>query len=146
MRRWRSGGHGSPDVAEERAVDTNLIVRYVTRDDPVQERQARALFLAYRIFVPTTVLLETEWVLRVAYRYPRDRIADVIMMLIENDGVRVEAPDKAKRALAAFRDGLDLADALHLTACADVETFVTFDKPLVTRAPRAFATPRVIAP
>ena len=133
-------------MAKELAVDTNLIVRYVTRDDPGQERQARALFLDHRIFVPTAVLLGTEWVPRVTYRYAPDRIVDALTMLVENEGVRVEHPDGARQALSALRQGLDYADALHLAACAEVETFVTFDKALAKRAPRAFATPRVIAP
>ncbi len=50
------------------SVDTNILVRYVTRDDPVQERQARRLVEANDIHVSLSVLLETEWVLR-SYKY-----------------------------------------------------------------------------
>ena len=133
-------------MADELAVDTNIIVRYVTRDDPVQEREARALFLNHRVFVPTTVLLETEWVLRIVYRYTLQQIAEALTMLVENDRIRVQDHGGARQALNAFRQGLDFADALHLAACAEVKTFVTFDQPLLKRASRAFATPRVIAP
>lgn len=130
----------------EVAVDTNLIVRYVTRDDPVQERQARDVFLAHRIFVPSTVLLETEWVLRFTYRYAPGRIAEALTMIVENEGVRVENPDGTRRALAAFRQGIDLADALHLASCSGIERFITFDRQLSKRAGHAFATPQVVTP
>jgi len=53
------------------AVDTNLLVRIVANDDPEQVRRATSLFETERIFVPKTVLLETEWVLR----YPRSRLS-----------------------------------------------------------------------
>jgi predicted nucleic-acid-binding protein len=128
------------------AIDTNLIVRYVTRDDPVQERQARAVFLSRWIFVPRTVLLETEWVLRFTYKYSAEQIADVLTMIVDNERVEVEDAAATRRAIAAFRQGLDFADALHLSACGDVETFLTFDRPLFKRAASVFAKPVVTSP
>ena len=56
------------------AVDTNIVVRYLTADDPEQFAKARALIDGEDIFVCKTVLLETEWVLRRGYRFSRDRI------------------------------------------------------------------------
>jgi predicted nucleic acid-binding protein len=49
------------------AIDTNLIVRYLTGDHPEQSPKARALIDSEDVFVCTTVLLETEWVLRSVY-------------------------------------------------------------------------------
>jgi predicted nucleic-acid-binding protein len=46
------------------AIDTNVIIRYLTRDDAEQFAKANALIGAEDVFVCTTVLLETEWVLR----------------------------------------------------------------------------------
>lgn len=128
------------------AVDTNLVVRYITRDDLAQERKARSVFLQNRIFLPRTVLMETEWVLRFTYRYRPDQIADALTRLIENQGVEVEDDEGTRLALAAFKQGLDFADALHLVACGHVETFMTFDKPLQKSAARLFAKPTVSAP
>jgi predicted nucleic acid-binding protein len=51
------------------AIDTNLIVRYLTGDHPEQSPKARTLIDNEEVFVCTTVLLETEWVLRSAYGY-----------------------------------------------------------------------------
>ena len=53
------------------AVDTNIIVRYLTADDLEQFPRARALIHGADIFVCTTVLMDTEWVLRRGYRFSR---------------------------------------------------------------------------
>ncbi|WP_225895747.1 PIN domain-containing protein [Dendronalium phyllosphericum] len=49
------------------AVDTNIIVRLLTQDDELQYRKSREIFQNKNIFIPDTVVLETEWVLRFAY-------------------------------------------------------------------------------
>jgi predicted nucleic-acid-binding protein len=53
------------------AVDTNVIVRYLTRDDDEQFAKANALIGSEDVYVCTTVLLETECVLRRGYRFSR---------------------------------------------------------------------------
>lgn len=54
---------------EVNAVDTNIVVRFLTHDDPDQFQQADAIFNSSIAFIPDTVWLETEWVLRFAYDY-----------------------------------------------------------------------------
>ncbi len=49
------------------SVDTNLLVRILTNDDPIQARRAVRILRSDDIYIPKTVLLETEWVLRHAY-------------------------------------------------------------------------------
>jgi predicted nucleic-acid-binding protein len=49
------------------AVDTNLLVRILTNDDPIQARRTVKILKSDEIFIPKMVLLETEWVLRHAY-------------------------------------------------------------------------------
>ena len=51
------------------AIDTNVIVRYLTADHPEQASRARALVDGAAVFVPVTVILESEWVLRSAYGF-----------------------------------------------------------------------------
>ncbi|BBD52751.1 PIN domain-containing protein [Planktothrix agardhii] len=51
------------------AIDTNIIVRFITRDDELQYQQSLELFKNKNIFIPDTVILETEWVLRFAYKF-----------------------------------------------------------------------------
>ena len=49
------------------AVDTNVLVRLLTGDDPAQTQRSVELFAQESILIPKTVLLETEWVLRYSY-------------------------------------------------------------------------------
>ncbi len=54
------------------AIDTNVVVRFLTRDDERQYRKAfQVIRNAPRIFLSDTVILETEWVLRHAYGFSR---------------------------------------------------------------------------
>src|SRR6187200_833816 len=57
------------------AIDTNLIVRYLTGDHPKQSAKAKALIDGNDVFVCTTVLLEAEWVLRSVYHYTPTQVA-----------------------------------------------------------------------
>ena len=56
------------------AVDTKVLVRFLTRDDETQFKKAVKLFREPRIFVSESVLFETEWVLRYAYEFSPDAI------------------------------------------------------------------------
>lgn len=127
------------------AVDTNVIVRYVTRDDPRQERQARKLFEQNEIHVSLSVLLETEWVLRSSYKLDRDTIDRTFSVLLAAENVTVERAMVVNKAMDAFRAGFDFADALHL-ACCPADSFATFDHDLMKRACLAFKHPEVIFP
>jgi predicted nucleic acid-binding protein len=60
------------------AIDTNVIVRYLTGDHPRQSAKARALIDGNDVFVRTTVLLESEWVLRSVYGYAPARLATAL--------------------------------------------------------------------
>src|ERR1700710_417626 len=68
LRKWKRESPRRPDVGML-AVDTNLIVRYLTGDHPKQSAKARAVIDGEDVFVSTTVVLETEWVLRSVYSY-----------------------------------------------------------------------------
>ena len=118
------------------AVDTNVVVRLLTEDDPVQAKRARSLFERETILVPTTVLLEAEWVLRRLYRLDVIRIIDALTALIALPNVRCEHLGTVTGALDWTRAGLDFADALHLAGGRAAEHLVTFDAKLVKRAKR----------
>ncbi len=49
------------------AVDTNIIVRFLTQDDQLQYQKSLEIFQTQNVFIPDTVIIETEWVLRFAY-------------------------------------------------------------------------------
>lgn len=128
------------------AIDTNVVVRFLTRDDPEQADRAKALLLAQPVYLSKTVLLESEWVLRSGYRLARDAIAAAFRALLGLPDAAVEDPSVVAQALAWYDGGLDFADALHLASSLPAGTFATFDEPLIRRAKGLPHAPAVVQP
>jgi predicted nucleic-acid-binding protein len=122
-----------------RALDTNVLLRFLVGDEPVQAVQARAI-VAAQCFVSLTVLLEAAWVLRSRYRFSRAETSELLAGVIELPSVVVEELDAVRWAIARFEGGADIADMIHLVACRSAETFATFDRSV---APAAGAGPPV---
>ncbi len=116
------------------SVDTNIIVRLLTRDDEIQFSQAEKIFSGEQIFIADTVILETEWVLRFAYQFKADEISQAFTRLLGLANVHINNPEKLHRVLELYDKGLDFADAMHLAASLIHEAFFTFDKAFVHRA------------
>lgn len=110
------------------AVDTNVIVRYLTRDDAEQFARPGALIGSEDVYVCTTVLLETEWVLRCAYRFSREQVSAALTAFAGMPRVTLEDPASAAKALDWTQRGMDFADALHLAKAQGCEAFVSFDQ------------------
>lgn len=116
-----------------RAVDTNVVARFIMRDDPVQSRQAVEC-IAGGVFVSEGVLMETEWVLRSVARWERMKVNDALSTFLAVEAVAVARPDDLAWALDRHRRGGDWADMLHLIAARGHDAFVTFDTTLADRA------------
>jgi predicted nucleic-acid-binding protein len=116
------------------AIDTNLIVRYLTGDHPKQAAQARTLIDGEDVFVGSTVLLEAEWVLRSAYGYTAKQLSQALRNFLGLPRVIMEEPAAIAQALDWTEAGMDFADALHLAKSAGCEAFVTFDRHFVRAA------------
>lgn len=116
------------------SLDTNVIVRVVTRDDPQQLAVASAVLQADRLWLCKTVLLETEWVLRYTYELSRESILKVFRRLLGYRRLKVEDRATVLQALRLYREGMDLADALHLASSLPANYFATFDRTLAKRA------------
>ncbi len=110
-----------------RAVDTNILARYYLRDDVAQGRIAADLLAAGDLFVPKTVILELEWVLRYVADQPGDKVIDCLRHLIALPGIIIEDRDEIDAALRNSRNGIDFADALHLAASKACAELLTFD-------------------
>jgi predicted nucleic-acid-binding protein len=110
------------------AIDTNLIVRYLVGDEPGQAVRARKLIDNNNIFVCTTVLLETEWVLRSVYRFSAAQCAKALTDFAGLRRVTLEDAVATAKALRWMREGVDFADGLHLAKADDCEAFFTFDQ------------------
>jgi predicted nucleic-acid-binding protein len=116
------------------AVDTNIVVRYLTADHPAQFAQAVAVVEKNDIFIGLTVLLETEWVLRSTYRYQSTQVVQALQSLAGIAGITIEEPDVARTALGWVERGMDFADALHLAKAQACDAFITFDQDLAASA------------
>ena len=116
------------------SVDTNVIVRLLTSDDQPQFKRAKALFEKESIFITTTVILETEWVLRYAYQFEPLKIADAFQSLFGLSNVQLEEPLIIAEAMEWHKNNLDFADALHLAKSQMSKSFATFDKRLIKKA------------
>ena len=117
-----------------RAVDTSVVVRYLTGDEPGQAAKARAVIDAGNVFVSTTVLLESEWVLRSVYGLSRTEVAAALRAFAGLPGLSVESPAVLSEALDHAERGMDFADALHLGAIARCEAVLTFDLRFIEQA------------
>jgi predicted nucleic-acid-binding protein len=134
-------------------VDTNILARYFC-DDPQDPEAARQRPLARRvmveskaIFVPLTVVLEFERVMRGFYELSTDIFCQTLEHLLGMPNVTIERWEAVKDALDLHRQGLDFADALHWTCAAACERFVTFDNRRFVRRARQFVrTPEVALP
>ena len=113
------------------ALDTNLLVRLLTGDDPEQARRVADLIDASpACFVPITVVLELEWVLRGAYRLERGAVIAALEGLMAIRQVHLEQEDLVRQALAWHQQGLEFADALHLLRSEGCARFATLDRAL----------------
>lgn len=131
------------------AVDTNILARFYV-DDPGDPEARKQRPLALRvmegpsIFVPATVLLELEWVLRAFYDFDPADYAAVVNHLLGLPNVAVESRASVMEALDAHVSGLEFADALHLCASRHCDALITFDdKRFARRAQRLGLKPAV---
>ena len=118
-----------------RSVDTNVLARFLIRDDPVQTEIARSV-MASDVAVTITVLLETAWLLASRYGRSRAEVADALSQVIEMSNITVADESRIIWALERMRRGADLADMLHLVESRDASRFSTFDRSLNRRAGR----------
>jgi predicted nucleic-acid-binding protein len=115
------------------AIDTNILARFYVNDpnDPdacLQRSLAHKVFVeSSRIFVPLTVILELEWVLRAFYGFERQDFVRVIRHLSGLTHVTIEHGERIEQSLQWHLNGLDFADALHLCASKHCDSLVSFD-------------------
>ena len=110
--------------------DTNIVVRLIVEDDTAQVDRILALLSHHELFVPLTVMLEAEWVLRSRYRLSRMEIATAFAALCRLESIWVEEAGKLTWAIDQYRLSGDFGDFVHILSCDDCEGFATFDAAL----------------
>ncbi len=117
-------------------IDSNVLVRFLTRDDEQQYEQAKRLLLLECTsdnpgFINTVVMAELVWVLRKTHRVSQDDIAAVVEHLLDIPQLLIDRGDSVKAALNLFRQSrADFTDCLIglLNQKAGCKKSVTFDK------------------
>jgi predicted nucleic-acid-binding protein len=118
------------------ALDTNVLIRYVVRDDEVQLAAARRLIRrcvadGRTLFVPATVTLELEWVLRASFQYAKEEVMEVLSTLFSAAELTFESERALEVALQLYRVGTaDFADCVHIALAAEAgeSPLWTFDR------------------
>ena len=116
------------------AVDTNVIVRFLAKDEPAQFELSVKLLESESIFIPDTVILETVWVLDFVYGFKAEDISSALRNLLGLPNVHLDDPVKLALILEWFEQGMDFADAFHLAYSTGCTEFKTFDKTFIERS------------
>lgn len=106
----------------------------MTQDDEQQYDQSLKLFQEQDIFIPDTVILETEWVLRFAYHFNPDEICSALRNLLGLPNVQQTNGSLMAQVLQWNENGVDFADALHLAQSQNCSAMYTFDAKFAKRA------------
>ncbi|WP_218508957.1 PIN domain-containing protein [Variovorax sp. dw_308] len=118
------------------ALDTNVLIRYLVQDDEAQLATARKLIRkcvseGLTLFVPVTVTLELEWVLRASFEYAKDDVMVALSSLFSAAELTFESEQALEVALQLYRGGsANFADCLHIALAAQAGELPlwTFDK------------------
>lgn len=119
-------------VMEMISVDTNVVIRLLVDDHPAEGKRARQVFENHRVFLPESVLLESEWVLRAVYGFSREEISQALRALLRLPKVAVDERTLVMQVLDWFDEGFDFGDALHYARSAELE-LKTFDRKFLNK-------------
>jgi predicted nucleic-acid-binding protein len=102
------------------ALDTNILVRYLVEDDEAQLAAAKMLIRSavatgQTLFVPITVTLELEWVLRSNFKFSKEQVTSTLSSLLAAAELTFESESAAEIALALYKKGsADFSDCVHI--------------------------------
>lgn len=129
------------------ALDTNVLLRLLTHDDPAQLAAIERFFAAHpdeTFLVSDLVLAETVWTLRAAFRWERPQIAAALRRLAGKPDVEFADRDHVAAALKALEAGGDFADELIVGRAREdgCASLATFDTALQARHPKFALQPK----
>ncbi len=117
-----------------KAVDTNILVRWITRDDPVQAALAD-IVMGTPVLVSHTVLIEVVWTLRgKTYRFERSDVANVLDGVVGLATTTIPFEEGVRWAIERYAAGGDFADMIHLIGSNGADRFVSFERRLSQQA------------
>jgi predicted nucleic-acid-binding protein len=128
------------------AVDTNILVRYLVKDELDQAVLATNFLANNRCFVLKSVLLELVWVLSssAGYDLPRKTVHERLLHILGLSCIETEDAANVAQALTWYAKGMDFADALHLSGSIELSGLATFDRKFASTAEKLDAIPSII--
>jgi predicted nucleic-acid-binding protein len=118
-----------------KAIDTNVLVRFFTQDDPEQSPRAEAILASFSasnpVWVGLAVVLELVWVLEDSYGMKRDALVAILNQVLTRQELVVERAETVRQALHLYHNGnVDFADCLisRCASAAGCEEILTFDR------------------
>jgi predicted nucleic-acid-binding protein len=124
-----------------RAVDTNVLVRWITRDDPAQLDAADAV-MSTPVLIPLTVLVELAWTLQgKTFRMTRAEFAEIAGRMLAIGNITIPSEDGVRWAIERFAAGADFANMIHIVAARGAVAFVSFESRLSKLAGTASPMP-----
>ena len=124
------------DESKRAVIDTNLLVRYLTEDDPSKANDVKRLLLKaaqdeVRLLIPSVVIAELVWVLQSFYKLERSEIVPLLNAIMHTHGVDVSEKPIVSEAIALYRDKtIDFIDAWIVAFAKEAEVCAvyTFDR------------------
>ena len=117
-----------------KALDANIVLRFVTADHPEMSPRCRALFARIQggeevVFLPEAALSDVVWTLRSFYHWPADQICGLMGNLLALDGIQMARKPLVWEAVSLFAEGgIDFSDALivaemHYAGLSDLYSY-----------------------
>ncbi len=129
------------------AIDTNVILRFLTRQPKAQFESARALFQKGGLFVSTPVVMEVYFTLTGSVlTFSEDQALAALDAVLQLPGVTVQNADEVFAAIGYARQGMPFKDACVLAFSVTATSLLTFDKAFVKHVARLKLKPLVRAP
>lgn len=118
------------------ALDTNILVRYLVSDDDQQLAGAKklietAIHAGETLFVPITVTLELEWVLRSNFKFSKEQVTSTLVSLLASVELSFESEPAVEIAVALYKEKTaDFSDCVHIALAhmAGESPLWTFDR------------------
>jgi predicted nucleic-acid-binding protein len=126
------------------SLDTNILARFLLRDDEEQYRAAVELFAQSDDYTaPPTVILELVWVLQVS-DCTRTDIVKALKVLFGLPNFKPQAFERLLIAVRWYEEGMDFGDAIHMAFSVESDSFVTIDKGLARKVSASGIYPKVV--
>jgi len=124
------------DDRKRAVIDTNLLVRFLTEDDPSKANDVKRLLLKaaqgeISLLIPSVVIAELVWVLQSFYKLERSEIVPLLNAILHTNGIEVSDKTVVSDAIAIYRDeAVDFIDAwiVAFAKAAEVRAIYTFDR------------------